>query len=68
MALLHVLKHIYCKLSFFPLEYFSASQQKAVNKKDEEDTEDDPRRAARVAEQASRSARLLYSLQQQVTG
>ncbi|XP_033627012.1 protein moonraker-like isoform X2 [Asterias rubens] len=43
-----------------------ASQQKAVNKKDEEDTEDDPRRAARVAEQASRSARLLYSLQQQV--
>ncbi|XP_071790860.1 uncharacterized protein [Asterias amurensis] len=43
-----------------------ASQQKAVNKKDEEATEDDPRRAARVAEQASRSARLLYSLQQQV--
>ncbi|XP_022093344.1 protein moonraker-like isoform X2 [Acanthaster planci] len=35
-------------------------------KKDAEVVEDDPRRAARAAEQASRSARLLYSLQQQV--
>ncbi|XP_038074789.1 protein moonraker-like isoform X2 [Patiria miniata] len=45
----------------------AASQQRQeAAKKDWEDAEEDPRRAARAAEHASRSARLLYSLQQQV--